>query len=117
MGAWSEHIPHGAPGKPEWANLRARSSRQDPCPTATGIAAAPKLFQKYIKRAHFTLEHYQEVTMPLTSFAGESGLIAFAKLSLLKKKNYSHWEYFPQAKLSYNLLTCSFTGRNFIISP
>lgn len=103
--AWSEHIPQFAPGNPERANLRARSSRQDPSPTATGVAAPSKFFQ----RAH---PHFQralrELILPwallggydaLNSFAGESGLIAF--VTTTEEKNYSHWEYFSQAPPSY----------------
>lgn len=55
--------------------------------------------------------------MPLTSFAGESGLIAF--VTTAEEKKLLSLGVFPPGttKLSYNLLTCLFTGRNFIISP
>lgn len=54
--------------------------------------------------------------MPLTSFAGESGLIAF--VTTTEEKNYSHWECFPQAPPSYlTSLNLFFTGKNFIIFP
>lgn len=39
--------------------------------------------------------------MPLTPFAGESGLIVFVKLSLLRKKKLLSLGISPQAPASY----------------